>query len=192
MGTLICIRPSACAPAADVTNHPIRRPIKKTLKNTTRVSMPAHGRCEAVAAERAGGERCFLFAGQKENRVHPSNKAASEVLAATLRRVLNAGRRNSKDRLQTRLHRCGSGKRGPGKSEGLFPEWGAQRTRGAGRGGTAPKSPASKPLTTVCRLSPTTSPRASKKLRPGKPDGVFSDTNVPKRYFARGSTISGI
>ena len=52
--------------------------------------------------------------------------------AATLRRVLNAGRRNLKDRLEARLHFYGSGKRDPGKSEGLFPGRCAQRTK-AGR-----------------------------------------------------------
>ena len=47
-------------------------------------------------ASAQGGERGFLFAGQKENRVHPSIKAASEAVAATLRRPVNASRSNFK------------------------------------------------------------------------------------------------
>ena len=107
--------------------------------------MLAHGRCERVARERAGGERGFIFACQKENRVPPSNKAASEVPAATLRRVLNAGRRNSKDRLQTRLHRCvQEGGTGEG---GAFPRK-VRRAHLGVRGGArlaAPESPAFQP-----------------------------------------------
>ena len=114
-------------------------PRKKTLSGTTRASMPAHGCCEAVAAERAGGERGIHFAGQNECRVPPSNKAASEAPAATLRRVLNAGRRDSKECLQTRLHRCASGKKGPGKSEGLSPGWGRAAHPGCGAGRGVPR-----------------------------------------------------
>ena len=63
----------------------VGRPRKKTPSGTSRVSMLTHGCCEAVAAERAGGERGIHFAGQNECRVPPSNKAASEAVAATLR-----------------------------------------------------------------------------------------------------------
>ena len=126
-----------------------KRSVAATLKGTTRVSMPASGCCERVARERAGGERGCLFAGQKDSRVHPSNKAARQTDAATLRCPFAAGRRNSKDRLQTCLHRCASGKRGSGKSEGLFPEWCAARTGGAGRSAAEPCRKA--PLTTESR-----------------------------------------
>ena len=103
-----------------------KRSFAATFSGTTYVSMPAHGCCERVARERAGGERGFIFACQKENRVPPSNKAASEVPAATMRRVLNAGRRNSKDCLQTRLHFCASkGVRGK-----AFPPKGARSAPG--------------------------------------------------------------
>ena len=57
-------------------SHHIRRSMKKTLKGATQVSMLTHGCCERVARERAGGERGLIFACQKENRVHLSNKAA--------------------------------------------------------------------------------------------------------------------
>ena len=57
------------------------------VKNNRLQEEIANGRCERVARERAGGERGFLFAGRKESRVHPSNKAASEAAAATLRRL---------------------------------------------------------------------------------------------------------
>ena len=82
----------------------------------------AHTYCEAVAAERAGGERGFLFAGQKENRVHPSIKAASKAFAAALRRTLNAGRVNQK-------------KRSSGKSFSPAP----QKGRGEKRWGFSPR-----------------------------------------------------
>ena len=96
--------------------------------------MPAHGRCERVARERAGGERVFVFACQKEKRVPPSNKAASEAAAATLRWLLNAGRRNLKERLQTNLLLCGSG-RGFGGRQDLPPKGALARPGcGAGRG----------------------------------------------------------
>jgi hypothetical protein len=102
--------------------------------------------CEAVAAERAGGERGFLFAAQKaENRVPPSIKAASEAAAATMRLPLNAGRANVKKQYkrlffsQTPKKGCGEKRRGfsprdAKRPRGRFP----QETGGARRGDAAP------------------------------------------------------
>jgi len=68
-------------------------PVRGAVCNNHRQCLSTHGCCEAVAAERAGGERGFLFATQKaENRVPPSIKAASSAAAATMRLPLNAGR----------------------------------------------------------------------------------------------------
>ena len=92
-----------------------------------------HAQCERVARERAGGERGLLFAGQKANRVHPSIAAASEVVAATLRQQLNAGRANVKDRLQTNLLSLRKRQKGSGEKRRAFPRW-AQSAQGAGRG----------------------------------------------------------
>ena len=62
-----------------------------------------------------------------------------------LRRVLNAGRWNLKDRLQTGLLYLRKRQKGRGEKRRAFPR-GAQSARGAGRGaGTAPSSPALKP-----------------------------------------------
>ena len=96
-----------------------------------------HARGEAVAAERAGGERGLLFAGQKASRVHPSIAAASEAVAATMRRPLNAGRANVKDRLQTGPLSLRKRHKGSGEKRRAFPRW-ARSAWGAGRGaGTA-------------------------------------------------------
>ena len=89
--------------------------------------------CEAVAAERAGGERGLIFAKQKASRAHPSIAAASEAVAATLRLALNAGRRNLKDCLQTGLLYLRKRQKGCGEKRRAFPR-GAQSARGAGRG----------------------------------------------------------
>ena len=71
----------------------------------------AHTRCERVARERAGGERGRLFAGQKASRVPPGIAAASEAVAATMRRGLNAGRAKFKvTSANTYIFPCGSGK----------------------------------------------------------------------------------
>ena len=102
--------------------------------------MLTHGRCERVARERAGGERDIHFAGQNECRVPPSTKAASEVPAATMRRVLNAGRRELKGASANKLVSLRKRQKESGESEGLFPG-GARFARpgcGAGRGGAAP------------------------------------------------------
>ena len=96
---------------------------------------PTHARCEAVAAERAGGERGFLFAAQKtENRVPPSIKAASSTVAATLRRPLNAGRANVKKQYK-RLSFSPTPKKGCGeKRRGFSPRRARSASWGAGRG----------------------------------------------------------
>jgi hypothetical protein len=71
----------------------LRAPVREAVCNNHKRCLLTHGGCEAVAAERAGGERGFLFAMQKaENRVPPSIKAASSAAAATMRQLLNAGR----------------------------------------------------------------------------------------------------
>ena len=58
--------------------------IRGAFQNNRSHPLPTHAMCEAVAAERAGGERGFLFAAQKaENRVPPSIKAASEAVAVS-------------------------------------------------------------------------------------------------------------
>ena len=99
-------------------------------------------RCEAVAAERAGGERGLLFAGQKAIRVHPSIAAASEASAATLRLALSAGRANVKKTPIRYIFVTGAEKGVRGKAPGLFHE-GANRAPGV-RGG-AWRSQAVKP-----------------------------------------------
>ena len=78
---------------------------------------------------RAGGERDFLFASQKENRVHPSIAAASEAFAATLRRTLNAGRRYLKKAPMRQIFFTDAAKEARGKAQGRFP---------AGRAASAP------------------------------------------------------
>ena len=109
----------------------------KTHKQPVMAVLFTHARGEAVAAERAGGERGLLFAGQKANRVHPSIAAASEAVAATMRRRLNAGRANVKDRLQAGPLSLRKRQKGFGEKRRAFPRW-ARSAWGAGRGaGTA-------------------------------------------------------
>ena len=95
-------------------------------------------RCERVARERAGGEQGWLFAGQKASRVHPSIAAASEAPAATMRRVLNAGRWNLKDRLQTGPLYLRTAKGVRGKAWRLPPN-GALRAPGVRGGARGPR-----------------------------------------------------
>ena len=121
----------------------------RAFQNNRSHPPPTHACCEAVAAERAGGERGFLFAARKaENRVPPSSKAASSTVAATLRRPLNAGRANVK-KLYGRLSLPQTPQRGAGESAGAFPrgarsdpgEGFRQETRGAGHGLPCRKAP---------------------------------------------------
>ena len=103
-----------------------KRSFAETLKGTTCVSMPTHGCCERVARERAGGERGLLFAGQKANRVPPSNKAASEAVAATMRRLLNAGRRKFKRVIENALESLRKRQKGTGEKRRAFPRMDAR------------------------------------------------------------------
>ena len=107
----------------------------KTHKQPVMAVLFTHARGEAVAAERAGGERGWLFAGQKANRVHPSIAAASEAVAATMRRRLNAGRWNLKEWLQTGPLSLRKRQKGSGEKRRAFPRMGAKRLGcGAGLG----------------------------------------------------------
>jgi hypothetical protein len=71
----------------------------------------------------------FLFAGQKESRVHPSIKAASEAAAVFIRRRMNAGRANQKKRYKR-----------------LFFAPAPQKGRGEKRKGVSPRRARSAPL----------------------------------------------
>ena len=111
------------------------RRFAKTHKQPVMAVLFTHARGEAVAAERAGGERGLLFAGQKANRVHPSIAAASSAVAATMWRRLNAGRANVKDRLQAGPLSLRKRQKGSGEKRRAFPRMGAKRPGcGAGLG----------------------------------------------------------
>ena len=91
-------------------------------KNNHKPSPPTHGRCEAVAAERAGGERGFLFAARKaENRVPPSIKAASEAAAVSHTVAAERRPRESKKAIKALAFLTGAEKGARGKAPGRFP-----------------------------------------------------------------------
>ena len=85
-------------------------------------------------ASAQGASEGFLFAGQKESRVHPSIKAASKTAAvshtvAVLRRPLEC------KKLYKRLRFSPTPKKGCGeKRRGFSPRGAPQAPRGAGRG----------------------------------------------------------
>ena len=112
-----------------------KRPFAGAPKQPMMVVLFTPASCERVARERAGGERGWLFAGQKANRVHPSIAAASEASAATLRLALSAGRANLKDRPQTSLLYLRKRQKGCGEKRRAFPrEARSAAGCGAGRG----------------------------------------------------------
>ena len=122
-------------------------------RNNRRHPPPAHGCCERVARERAGGERGFPRAGvaARGQKAECTRALRPRVkrLPYLIRLPLNAGRANKKSDISAYLsHR--RRKRGAGKSvrrrqgyggtsRGVSPRGAPKRPGGAGRGAAEPR-----------------------------------------------------
>ena len=141
----------------------VGRPRKKTPSGTSRVSMPAHGVASGSPASAQGASEAFILPVKMNAECPRAIRPRVKRSPYLIRRLLNAGRRNSKDRLQTRLHRCASkGVRG-------IPPKGARSAPGV-RGG-ARLCRALKP----CILLPHTD-----KTSPPVPRAVFCRLGCPR------------
>jgi hypothetical protein len=145
---------------------------------------PAHGQCERVARERAGGERGFPRAGgaARGQKAECTRAVRPRVqrLPHLMRRSLNAGRRNVKNDMSAYLSRRRR-KRGAGKSARAFPRK-ARRKRLGVRGESwlasaktqSPALPHLQPAQTTAYHTPP-APVCRKKRRSDQaPAGKFS------------------
>ena len=131
-------------PLTQICGGLLQTVVSETFQNNRKRCLPTHAWCEAVAAERAGGERRLFFAGQKESRVHPSIKAASEAVAASHaaaaeRRPLECKKNNINTCVSHRHRKRGAGKSVPlrqgygGTGRGVSPRRARSTPWGAGR-----------------------------------------------------------